>query len=272
VKKIRKILPYYQNDWVTLFKGDCLGIMKQFEEDSFDMVLTDLPYGTTQNKWDSIIDLEKMWKFIFRITTKKSALIFTGTEPFSSILRISNLEIYKYDWIWNKVNRISGFLNSKKQPLRNFENIIVFYRKQCTYNPIMEKGKPYKTVSKGKKSSNYGKQSDGIETTNEGNYYPKQIIDIKADKRGKEGRLHPTQKPVALFEYLIKTYTNEGDTVLDCCAGSGTTGVACMNLGRKCVLIEKDEEEKYCDIIVERLKQSEQESRRGNRCEEEEGK
>ncbi len=235
----------------TLLNGDCLEIMPMLDEGSIDLVLTDPPYGTTSCKWDSVISLESMWENLKRLTKPNSAIVLMASQPFTSALVTSNPKLFKYDWVWDKVNKITGFLNAKKQPLRKTESVLVFYQKQPIYNPQMVAGAAYVATSKGRKSQNYGLQKDAIKTTCDGQRYPQNILAIKGDERGTCGRLHPTQKPVALMEYLIKTYTNEGDTVLDFTMGSGTTGVACKNLNRQFVGIELNE--KYFEIAKGRI-------------------
>ena len=239
---------------IILYKGDCLETMPELDI-KFDCCITDLPYGTTQNKWDSIIPFEQMWKELYVLIKENGAICMFGQDKFSAKLMLSNEKNHRYNLIWKKGKRTSGFLNAKKMPLRNHEDILVFYKNLPTYNPQMTKGK--QSHSKGyliKKQTNncYGGFQD-VQTSFSELKYPKSILDF--DKP--HPPLHPTQKPVELIEYLIKTYTNEGDIVLDFTAGSGTTGIACMNTKRKCVLIEK--EEKYCDIIVKRLQDRENE-------------
>lgn len=238
-------------DLNTVHEGDCLEQMKRIPDGSVDMVLCDLPYGTTACKWDSVIPFEPLWAQYRRVAKPNAAIVLFGAQPFTSALVMSNIKEFKYVWVWDKVNRVSGHLNAKRQPLRVVEDVIVFYREQATYVPQMVKGEPYTAKSKGAKSSCYGSQADGIVTVNDGNYYPRNLLSVAADERGTVGRIHPTQKPVALCEYLIKTYTNEGMTVLDNCAGSGTTGVACQNTKRNFILIEK--EKKYVEIALSRL-------------------
>jgi DNA modification methylase len=225
---------------IHLVNDDCLVAMKKLQAGSVDLILTDLPYGTTQNKWDIIIPFEPLWQCFWSVLKPTGVIALTASQPFTSLLVCSQLAYFKYAWVWDKVNRISGHLNSKKQPLRIVEDVVLFYKQPGTYNPQMTKGKPYVAVSKGRKSSNYGSQVDGVKTVNNGDYYPRNLISIAADERGTEGRIHPNQKPIALMEYLIKTYSNERDTILDCCMGSGTTGVACKNLNRRFIGIEKD--------------------------------
>ena len=191
-----------------------------------------------------------MWPQYERVIKDNGAIVLFGSEPFSSALRMSNIKIYKYDWIWDKVNKKVGYGNCKRQPLRSAENISVFYKKQCTYNPIMGVGKPYKSKSGGNTKVYEKGGLKSIVTDNKGTRYPHSIISIKGDLK-KEMGLHPTQKPVELLEYLIKTYTNEGETVLDNTMGSGTTMLACKNLNRNGIGIEK--EEKYFKIAQERI-------------------
>ncbi|MFS1513432.1 DNA-methyltransferase [Chengkuizengella sp. SCS-71B] len=210
------------------------------------MVLCDLPYGTTQNKWDSIIDLELMWKQYLRIIKDNGAIILTAQTPFDKVLGMSNLKMLKYEWIWQK-DAGTGFLNAKKMPLKDHENILVFYKKSPTYNPQMTEGKSY-IVKKSHHGSNYGKDSvDEVVTKNEGFRYPKTVQKFSRDK----SKYHPTQKPISLFEYLIKTYTNENDVVLDNCIGSGTTAIACLKTNRKFIGFEM--EPKYVEIANQRL-------------------
>ena len=229
--------------------GDCLEKMKDIADDSIDLILTNLPYGmTARNKWDSIIPYEQLWKEWNRIKRETTPVILTAIQPFTSKIIMSNLTKFKYEWIWNK-KLPTGFLNAKKQPLRQHESILVFYDKQSLYIPQFTEGEKYKKTRKTANSLNYNsvKYTDGVNES--GKRYPKTILDIS--NACHHGRLHPTEKPVKLFEYLIKTYTNEGDTVLDCCAGSGTTAIACLNLNRNYICIEK--EPKYYEIMKERI-------------------
>lgn len=205
--------------------------------------------STTQCKWDIIIPFEPLWKQYNRIIKDNGAIVLFGTEPFSSHLRLSNLKNYKYDWIWDKVKG-TGFLNAKKQPMRNHELVSVFYKKQCTYNPQKtyghKKKKSYR--SKDLQTEVYGEMKNDY-TYESTERYPRSIQVFSTDTQNSS--LHPTQKPVALIEYFIRTYTDEGDTVLDSCCGSGTTGVACINTNRKCILIEK--EKYYFDLSKNRI-------------------
>lgn len=221
-----------------LHLGDCLEVMKSIPAGSVDMILCDLPYGTTQNKWDSVIPFEALWTHYNRIC--KGAIVLTSAQPFTSVLIVSNLRQFKYQWVWNK-SKVTGVLNAKKQPLRNHEDICVFYQKQPTYNPqgVVNCNIQSSTgVSGGKSSANYGeiRQTESGKYTQRQTGYPRSVLSIASEGK----TVHPTQKPVALMEYLIRTYTNEGDTVLDNCMGSGTTGVACMNTGRRFIGIEMD--------------------------------
>ena len=234
---------------INLYQGDCLEIMKEIKDKSIDMILCDLPYGTTKCKWDVVIPFDKLWEQYNRIIKDNGAILLFGSEPFSSKLRISNLRMYKYDWIWKKT-KAQGFLNSKKMPLKDYENICVFYKRLPVYNP---QGIIYGNFQNDRKSKYikgediYGKEKEfGISHMSN---FPKQIIEF-SNPSGK-GQLHPTQKPVELLEYLIKTYTNENDLVLDNCMGSGSTGVACKNLNRNFIGIELDEN--YFNIAKERI-------------------
>ena len=240
------------NSNIQLYQGDCLEVMKNIPDKSIDLVLTDPPYGTTACSWDSVIPLEPMWKELKRITKLNSAIVLTAAQPFTSNLIMSNIDMFKYTWVWNKVFP-RGHLNAKKMPLRVFEDVVVFYSKPCTYNPQKTKGHKRKVArtkytKEGGGSQVYGKESrDTFYDSDE--RYPTGIIEISnANRRGK---VHPTQKPVALMEYLIKTYSNEGDVVLDFTCGSGTTGIAAKNLNRDFIGIEKDEG--YFKIAQERI-------------------
>jgi site-specific DNA-methyltransferase (adenine-specific) len=230
-----------------LYHGDCLELMKDIDDKSIDMILCDLPYGTTACKWDTIIPFEPLWEQYHRIIKDNGAIVLTAREPFTSKLICSNIKSYKHKWIWNKKQSGSP-QNAKYMPLQIDEDIIVFSKYKVNYYPIMRKGKL--RVKGGAKKSNsiMGKFNGGKEQIINDDYYPTNIIELANPRLNK---LHPTQKPVALFEYLIKTYTNEGDLVLDNCAGSGTTAIACINTNRNYILMEK--EEKYCEIIRKRI-------------------
>jgi site-specific DNA-methyltransferase (adenine-specific) len=237
----------YKDKNGKLWMGDCLELMKDISDKSIDMILCDLPYGTTRNKWDSIIDLNNLWEQYKRIVKDNGAIVLTCQTPFDKVLGVSNLEMLRYEWIWQK-SQGTGHLNSKKMPLKNHENILVFYKNLPTYNPQMVGDETRKVKRSGNlsKTTDYGKFTEIAESEYTGRY----PVSIQYFDRDKE-KIHPTQKPVFLFEYLIKTYTNENDLVLDNCAGSGTTAIACRNLNRKWICIEK--EQKYCDVIIERL-------------------
>ena len=247
---------------IELIEGDCLEVMPDIENGSVDMVMADPPYGTTACKWDSIIPLEPMWKQLKRVIKPNGAIVLFGSEPFSSALRMSNIKNYKYDWIWDKV--VTGIMfTAKKQPMRIVENIIVFNSK--IYLPIMNDDglgkakerlskKPKKQFKKTTLTGDYTQKTRDDYTLDSQRYsYPKNILKYNRIEKecNSRKRIHPTQKPVALMEYLIKTYTNAGETVLDFCMGSGTTGVACKNLNRNFIGIEKDPE--YFEIARNRI-------------------
>jgi len=230
-----------------IIQGDCLVEMPKIPDKSIDMVLCDLPYGTTACKWDTIIPFEPLWEQYKRIIKDNGAIVLTASQPFTSALVMSNIKMFKYEWIWDK-KIPSGMSYARFQPMRQHENILVFCNGKTIYNPQMiKRDKPIKG----------GGMSKGETTNNQNLVALKKTYDYKnpttiiVEDKIRKDSLHPTQKPVALFEYLIKTYTNEGDLVLDNCAGSGTTGVACKNLNRNYILIEK--EPKYIKIINERL-------------------
>ena len=224
-----------------LYKGDCLEVMDRLIEEGIkvDMILTDPPYGTTACKWDNVIPFDEMWIRINELIKTNGAIVLFGNEPFSSNLRISNIKNYKYDWVWNK--RPVNFLNAKRQPLREVENIMVFNSK--IYNP---QGLIYKERINKRSNSTETNSKHGLSNKSYYTNYPKQILRFIGE-RG----LHPTQKPVALLEYLIKTYTDEGELVLDFRMGSGSTGVACINTNREFIGIELNE--KYFNIAKDRL-------------------
>lgn len=233
---------------MKLINGDTLTEMANIPDKSVDMILADLPYGTTRNKWDSIIPLDGLWEQYNRIIKDNGAVLLFGQQPFTSALVSSNLRMYKYDWTWIK-DAGTGFLNAKKMPLKDSETISVFYKKMPTYNPQMRTGfKPY-IAKKGNHGTNYGTDKGAITISN-GERYPLTTIHFKRDK----DKLHPTQKPVVLLEYLIKTYTNSGETVLDNTMGSGSTGVACQNLNREFMGIELDET--YFKIAENRIREA----------------
>ena len=231
---------------IKLLQGDCLELMKNIPDKSIDMILCDLPFNTTRNSWDIAIPLEPLWELYNRIIKDNGAIVLFAQTPFDKVLGNSNLKMLKYEWIWEKDNA-TGFLNAKKMPLKIHENILVFYKKLPLYNPQMRTGfKPYK-CKQGSHSSNYGSYEEGHITESNGERYPIDIIKFNRDK----DKLHSTQKPVALLEYLIKTYTNENDLVLDNCFGSCSTGIACINTNRNFLGIELDEN--YFNIGKERI-------------------
>lgn len=237
------------NEDVQLIHGDCLEVMKSIPDNSIDMILCDLPYGTTACKWDSVIPFEPLWEQYKRIAKRDTAIVLTASQPFTTELISSNMAMFKYCWVWDK-KKPGAIGIAKYQPLRVTEDVAVFCKGTHRYFPIKtprEKIKKYRNYKHSEiNAPSLGAMSDDVTTDF---YCPKNIIDISnANQRGK---VHPTQKPVALMEYLIKTYTNEGDTVLDNCMGSGSTGVACMNTGRRFIGIEKDD--KYFEIAKKRI-------------------
>jgi site-specific DNA-methyltransferase (adenine-specific) len=232
-----------------LYLGDCLEVMKDIPDGSVDMVLTDPPYGTTQCKWDSVIPFEPMWEQLRRVTKKNGAIVMTASQPFTSALVMSNVKMFKYCWVWEKAQAV-GHLNAWRMPMRKHEDICVFSRGKANYFPELE-DKPVENrrpVSARTKTSDcYGSHKLDIHKCPPDKSMPRSIIRFSNQQRP----VHPTQKPVALMEYLIKTYTNEGETVLDFTMGSGTTGVAAKNLNRKFIGIELDET--YFNIAKDRI-------------------
>ena len=239
-----------------LMLGDCLERMSEIEDNSVDMVCADLPYGTTACTWDSIIPLEPLWAHYKRVCKPNAAIILTAAQPFTSALISSNPRWFKYEWIWSK-NKSTNFLNSKRQPLRSHESVLAFYDKQCTYNPQKTTGhKPVNSYTK--------HTSDGstVRSTQKGfsgggstERFPTSVLEfavVNQDGSSDVGNFHPSQKPLALIEYLLSTYSNPGDVVLDNTMGSGTCGVAAINLGRKFIGVEKDED--YFERAKSRLK------------------
>lgn len=239
-----------------IYLGDCLELMPLIPDKSIDMILCDLPYGTTACKWDVIIPFEPLWEQYKRIIKDNGVIVLTASQPFTSALIMSNVKMFKYEWIWDK-KRGSNFMTAKTQPIKEHENILVFYKNTPTYNPIK--------ISR--KSNRFNRSYDFETLSGEvyGNIKPRQRINmtelrmpksilefpLEVNNQFKKQRFHPTQKPVSLFEYLIKTYTNEGETVLDNCAGSGTTAIACINTNRNYILMEK--EKKYFDLSGKRV-------------------
>ena len=236
---------------IELLHGDCLEIMKDIPDKSVDMILCDLPYGTTACKWDTIIPVEPLWEQYKRVIKDNGAIVLTATQPFASILVSSNLKGFKHEWVWDKV-RPSGFQIAKYKPMQRHEVILVFTKKgeRVNYYPIMEKrDKPVRGKVWSKSDSSPLSKSDGKVRTYT-HKHPQSILRMTKPS----GAVHPTQKPVALCEYLIKTYTNEGETVLDNCMGSGTTAIACINTNRNYIGFELDKH--YCDIANERIQKA----------------
>jgi site-specific DNA-methyltransferase (adenine-specific) len=247
------------SDPITLIHGDCLVEMKKIPDGSVDMILCDLPYGTTACKWDTVIPFELLWEQYKRISKDNAAIVLTASHPFTSALVMSNIKMFKYEWVWDK-SRAVGFPNAKNKPMNKHENILVFSRGDCAnrchlrmnYNPqnlieVNKKVNGIKSCNADAGGHGFARPSHKSERIQQYTNFPNSVLSIP-----NEGNtVHPTQKPVALMEYLIKTYTNEGDTVLDNCMGSGTTGVACKNLNRRFIGIEKDE--KYFEIAKGRL-------------------
>ena len=235
---------------MNIVRGDCLEVMKGIPSGTIDMVLADPPFGTTRCKWDTVIPLDPMWVELRRVLKPRGVIILMSAQPFTSVLVCSNLKMFKYDIVWEKPNA-TGFLNAKKMPLRAHETALVFYDKLPTFNPQMTHGhKKVVTKRKPVESECYGKSivKSEYESTSR---YPRSVQVFSSDKQ--KGSFHPTQKPVELMEWLIKSYTNEGDTVLDFCMGSGTTGVAAIRNGREFVGIEQDAE--YFGIAKQRIEQ-----------------
>jgi len=236
--------------WV-IHNGDCLEVMTNLSDKSIDMILTDLPYGLTSNKWDSIIPLDKLWEQYLRIIKENGIIALTASQPFTSILVCSQRKLFRHEWIWIK-NRGSNFANTIREPMKEHESVLIFSRGKWTYNKQMQeraesgKSRVQYNVRFESQSENY-RELEGRKN----NKLPELRVPSSWQRFNCEVGLHPTQKPVALFEYLIRTYTNQGDTVLDNCAGSGTTGVAAYRSGRKSILIEKDR--RYCEIIQGRM-------------------
>ena len=241
---------------INLMRGDCLELMKSIPDNSIDMVLTDPPYGTTACKWDTVIDFDLMWEQLKRTTKDSGVICLFGSEPFSSHLRLSNIKMFKYDWYWYK-NYQTGMAFAKYQPMRSIETISVFYKSTCEYYPQRMEARHGRkpTNSNGGKTRAKIDNITGMKQPNKVNSLgetvnPRNVLEFKCPPRSK-GYLHPTQKPVALLEYLLKTYTLKNETVLDFTMGSGSTGVACKNLNRKFIGIEKDD--KYFQIAKERI-------------------
>jgi site-specific DNA-methyltransferase (adenine-specific) len=232
---------------ISLIHNDCLEAMPDIPSGSVDMILADLPYEMVQCKWDVAIPFDKMWANYWRLLKENGIVVLFGAEPFSSYLRMSQMQFYRYDIIWKK-RLPTGFLNAKKMPLRIHENLSVFYRKLPTYNPQKTQGHALKQATRSTNTEIYGK-ADKVTSYSSTERYPLSIVEYGTEKH--KNPLHPTQKPVALLEYLIRTFTNEGDTVLDNVMGSGSTGAACVNTGRSFIGIEKDD--RYFEIAKNRI-------------------
>lgn len=238
-------------DNYKLYQGDCLEVMDILIEKGIkvDCILTDPPYGTTICKWDSVIPFDEMWKRLNKLIKPNGAICLFGSEPFSSALRMSNIKNYKYDWKWDKVRGV-GHLNAKRRPMMCVEDIMIFYNKQCLYNPQMrERDKPRQSINNATQQV-YGKSKENFKGEKLNKKYPINLITFSKSSQN-DMIFHPTQKPIELLEYLIKTYTNENELVLDFTMGSGSTGVACANTNRKFIGIELDE--KYFDISINRI-------------------
>ena len=233
-----------------IYNEDCLEGMKRIPDKSVDMILCDLPYGTTACKWDTIIPFEPLWEQYERVIKDNGAIVLTSSQPFTSALVMSNPKMFKYSWVWDKKNP-TNFVMSKKQPLKYHEDVCVFYKKQCNYYPIKWKGKPNHSGGSAKFNTTeiYSAPVKNIPRDVSGLKYPRSILEFP--KHASQSKLHPTQKPVALFEYLIRTYTNEGETILDNCMGSGTTAIACLNTNRNFIGFELDET--YHTVANERI-------------------
>ena len=227
-------------------QGNCLELMKDIQNNSVDMILCDLPYGTTRNKWDSVIPFEPLWEQYKRIIKDNGAIVLFGDGCFTAQLMLSNLKMWRYNLIWDK-QRGCDFLNANVKPLKSHEDIVVFYKKKPTYNKQLWYSTPYKKTKNGSLSDNYGSRGMAYSESSDGARNPLSILSFSRDS----DRLHPTQKPIALLEWLIKTYTNCGETVLDNCMGSGSTCVAAVKTGRHYIGFELDE--KYYDVACKRL-------------------
>jgi site-specific DNA-methyltransferase (adenine-specific) len=239
---------------IQLINGDCLEEMKNIPDGSVDLVLTDPPYGTTACKWDTVIPFEPMWEQLKRVTKKNGAIVLFGSQPFTSALVMSNVKMFKYEWVWEK-DKATNHLNAKIMPMKKTEDIAVFYNGRTTYNPQLS-DKPKENIrpptTKRKQANNYGAMTkESLRSIPIDKSYPNEVLKFRGCFGDKGQSLHPTQKPVALMEYLIKTYTNEGETVLDFTMGSGTTGVACKNLNRNFIGIELDPD--YFEIAKKRI-------------------
>ncbi len=242
--------PYYQDSAVTIYHGDCLDVIPCLGE-AADAVIADPPYGTTSCKWDAVIPFAPMWANLNLVTKDSAAIVLCGSQPFSSALVMSNPQMFRHEWIWEKTHA-TGYLNAKKSPMRAHESILVFCKVAPAYNPQKTNGHIRKTATKRHDNTPvYGAQSFNELPYDSTERYPRSVLLFSSDKQ--TSTLHPTQKPVALMRYLVRTYTNEGDTVLDFTCGSGTTLLAASLEGRKAIGIEI--EERYCEIAAKRMSQ-----------------
>lgn len=246
------IAPILDTTEGKVYNADCFDVMREMPDGCVDMLFADLPYGTTACKWDSVIPFEQLWPEFNRICKKNAAMVFTASQPFTSALVMSNVKAFKYALVWDKVNRYTGALLANKMPMKRHEDILVFYRKQTTFNKQFRKGKPYTVKRTGGHGEHNGDaHKDQIRLgVNDGNHNPCSIVEMRGDNKREHG-FHPTQKPVALLEYLIKTYTNEDELVFDPTAGSLTTGVAAIQSGRRFICCEKIQ--KYAVSGVNRI-------------------
>jgi site-specific DNA-methyltransferase (adenine-specific) len=243
----------------TVHRGDCLEVMKLIDDKSIDMILCDLPYGTTACKWDAVIPFEPLWEQYKRISKDHAAIVLTGSQPFTSALVMSNVRWFKYCWVWYK-NNPTGFHFAKTQPMRSYEDIAIFSFGRNKFNPIKRRSRITRNINGSMNCRNIYREKAGGMYEGMVRYphvvneicFPWNVVEFDVVPRA-TGTLHPTQKPVSLFEYLIRTYTDEGDCVLDNCAGSGTTGIACLNTNRRFILIEKDPH--YCEVARKRIEQ-----------------
>jgi site-specific DNA-methyltransferase (adenine-specific) len=239
-----KLINYHDGGF---YNADCLDAMSRLPTGCVDMILCDLPYGTTQNKWDSVIPFDELWKQYWRVLKRNGAVVLTAAQPFTSALIMSDIKHFKQELVWCK-NVASDFMNANRRHMAKHENVLLFYRETPTYNPQLIQAKPYRAKRYGNDDTgdNYGKINKRTDTVNDGFRHPTTVLNFN-----REVGLHPTQKPVALFEYLIKTYTNPGEIVLDNTAGSGTTAVAARNTGRRWICMERDET--YFERAIERV-------------------
>jgi len=242
----------------TLWLGDCFDVMAMLPDQSVDMILADLPYGTTKCKWDTVLPFDLLWQQYLRITKPNAAIVLTASQPFTSALVMSNPQDFKYSWVYQK-SKASNFLNARKNPMKYHEDVLVFGKGAVNYYPVMAEGNSYKRVHRGDNRDDcvYGKSTrgDGFTVENEGTRFPSSVIP-KINNKGGRGSLHPTQKPVELFNYLIKTYTQENDVVLDNVAGVFTTAISAIETGRQYICIEK--EEKYYNLGYQRVQEYQQ--------------